>query len=793
MKFSEAWLREWINPEISSDALQEQLTMAGLEVDSVEPVAGDFSGVLAAKVSSVKTHPSAKTLSICEVDDGTSKHEVVCGAPNAVRGMVTAYAPPGATLPNGNVIDVVTIRDVKSQGMLCGAEELGLSDQSSGILELDKDLKAGSDLRDALGLEDLSFDIDLTPNRADCLSLRGLAREVSVINNLNITEVSINAVSPTIEDIFPIEVRAKSGCPRYAGRVIRGVKLGKINSPDWLVEKLRRSGLRSIDPVVDVTNFVMLELGQPMHAFDLNQLEERITVRYAEEGETLSLLNSKEITLCSEDLLISDRSGPIGLAGVMGGQSTGVSSASTDIFLESAYFAPLSIAATARRYGLHTDASHRFERGVDYELQLDAMERATELLTEIVGGNAGPIVQEIMLDELPKSSIIQVREERINKLIGIKIDPVEVTTALERLGFKVLQQTEMATGVSWEVESPSFRFDASCEADIIEEVCRVYGYNRVPSKLPKGNLILRDVPLNTSRPEEIKQIIAGLGYKEVVTYSFVDPDLQGILDSGSEAIALVNPMSSAQSVMRTNLLPGLINVLKFNLSRQQESVRIFELGMCFSVQDSATQSLMLGGLTSGLPFPESWNSENRNLDFFDIKGDVEALCKLNGAAVKFYPVERSFLHPGQAAKVVLMENDVGYFGRLHPEIERDLSLDMPVYVFQLRSDYLLNISPRRYRELSKFPSVRRDLALVVRSDIAAGDIESLLVRTLGDKLIEVTWFDLYQGKGIDSNEKSLGLGLTFQEASATLTDEQVSLYITEVLDVLKKEFGGRLR
>ena len=792
MKFSEAWLREWVNPQISSKELQAQLTMAGLEVDGVVAVAGEFEGVVVGKVVSVRPHPDATQLKVCEVDDGTQISTVVCGASNVVEGLVTAYARPGAILAGGQAIASANLRGVDSVGMLCSGDELGISDDRDGIAELDSDTNLGLDLRELLALDDLSIDVDLTPNRGDCLSLHGIAREVAVLNELSISEPSIKAIPPTIDDTFPIEIKKGCGCSRYLGRIVRGVDI-KASAPQWLVERLRRSGLRSIDPIVDITNYVMLELGQPMHAFDLNRLKKRIIVRSAKGSETLTLLNGQDCSLEKNNLVISDASGAVALAGVMGGESTCVQSDTVDIFLESAFFSPDIIAGTARHFGLHTDASHRFERGVDYNLQSKSMERATGLLLEIVGGSAGPVVETVLENELPRQSVVRVNETYLNKLIGVEIDPQQTSAVLERLGFEVSNLEYSQNGISWDVTSPSFRFDVSCEADVTEEVCRIYGYNRVPTRLPRGALVLSPVPLGIAKPDVLKSRIASLGYREVITYSFVDPDLQAALDHDQVPMVLANPMSSEQSVMRTNLFPGLINVMRFNLARQRENIRIFELGACFLPGDSQFERQMLGGLITGGPFPENWNNVSRELDFYDLKGDLERLLEWNGKEVKYEKTHFPILHPGQAAKVILGGEELGYFGRLHPNIEKSLDLTQTAFIFQFSADQLMDIEGRTHKGISRYPSIRRDLAIVVKKDVLLGEIKDLLYKTLGEVLVDFRVFDSYEGKGIDSNEKSLGVGLTFQDPSATLTDDEVNRHMTKVVSVLADKLGGQLR
>ena len=524
MKFSESWLREWVDPGIPREELLEQLTMAGLEVESTENVADDFTGVVIGKVVKVEKHPNADKLSVCQVDDGKQTYQVVCGAPNVRVGLVSAFARIGAVLPGNFKIKKANLRDVKSHGMLCSAAELGLGEDEDGILDLAEDLQPGVDLREALLLDDLIIDLDLTPNRGDCLSVRGLAREVGVLNNQPVKGPDVVAVEASHDFTFPVDLEDPTGCPRYLGRVIRDIDITRP-SPMWLKERLRRSGLRSIDPVVDVTNFVMLELGQPMHAFDLQQLQDRIVVRKARKGEELTLLDGQKLLLDDETLLITDGRGPVAIAGVMGGERSGVRSDTKDVFLECAFFSPLSVAGTARRYALQTDASHRYERGVDFELQALAVERATRLLLDIVGGAAGPVVEAVDPDALPVAAQVSVREHRLNELLGIAIEPAEVDEALERLGFERLSREDTDGGVTWTIRAPSHRFDIALEADLVEEVCRIYGYNNIPIRTPKTELSLREIPQLQSSSAALKAQMVDLGFQEAITYSFVDPKL----------------------------------------------------------------------------------------------------------------------------------------------------------------------------------------------------------------------------------------------------------------------------
>jgi phenylalanyl-tRNA synthetase beta chain len=793
MKFNEAWLKEWVDPGTPADELLEQLTMAGLEVDGIAPVAADFEGVVVAVVREVAKHPNADKLSVCVVDDGQETHQVVCGAPNVRAGLVTAFARVGAVLPDNFKIRKAKLRDVESHGMLCSPDELSLGEDHDGIIELDTELVPGTDLREALALDDRTIDLDLTPNRGDCLGIRGLAREVGVLNNIAVTEPEIPSVPAVTKETFKVELGDPNGCPRYLGRVISGVDTTRP-SPLWLTERLRRVGLRSIDPVVDVTNLVMMELGQPMHAFDLNQIAEPIVVRKARSGESLTLLDGKEVEFDDQTLLITDATGPVAIAGVMGGERSGVQADTRDVFLECAFFAPLAVAGTARRYGMQTDAAHRYERGVDYELQHLAMERATRLLLDVVGGEAGPVTESVSPGHLPVAAEVTLREHRLNELLGIAIEPAEVDEALVRLGFELLARDDSEAGVCWTIRAPSHRFDIAQEADLVEEICRIYGYNNVPSRRPVTGLELREVPLARSSVAALKRQMVDLGYQELITYSFIDPRLQDLLAPGKEPLALTNPMSMDQSVMRINLLPGLLDALQANVARQQDRVRLFEVGRCFVPGTELSQPLRIGGVIWGRRQQESWNLGNDGVDFFDLKGDVERLLDWAGHGdVTFERTDDPVLHPGQAAVVRTAAGVAGRLGRLHPELEARLDLQGGVYVLELEADAVLEKIRRRHGVVSKFPSVRRDLAIVIPKAVEAATIVRILEKSLHEVLVDLRLFDVYQGKGIDSTEKSLGVGLTLQKPSATLTEEEIGQYMNAALSTLVTEAGARLR
>jgi phenylalanyl-tRNA synthetase beta chain len=793
MKFSESWLREWVNPAIETTELVAQLTMAGLEVDAVEPVAPPFSGVVVGEIIAVEPHPNADKLRVCQVAGGPDGEvQVVCGAPNARAGLKIPFATVGAQLPNDMKIRKAKLRDVESFGMLCGEDELGLGDNGEGLFELPAGAPVGADLRGYLGLNDQLIEVDLTPNRGDCLSLRGLARETGVLNSHPVTSPDLTPVSASIEDVLPVELQAPSSCPRYAGRVIRGINI-KAESPLWLQEKLRRSGLRSIDPVVDVTNYVMLELGQPMHAFDLSTLQGGIVVRMAEQGEKLKLLDGSEATLNSDTLLISDREKPLAIAGIMGGEDSSVNSETVDIFLESAYFDPIAIAGRPRNYGLHTDSSHRFERGVDPQLQAAAIERATALLVDIVGGQPGPVVSEASPAHLPATPEVVLTSAKLKQQLALDLEAGVVREMLERLGLDVIAENDQG----WTCVVPSWRFDIAIEMDLIEEVARIYGYNRLPTTTISAHLPIAGGDEKNISLSLLRQQLTAKGYREAISYCFVDPEVQKHLSPGQESVVLANPIASDMSVMRTTLWSGLLPAVRRNLNRQQSRVRIFETGLRF-VPDGGQlqQQPMIAGAITGARQPERWSNSQENVDFFDIKADVDALLQQAGSYGEYrYVVEKNHpaLHPGQAARIEREGRLVGYVGRIHPRVQKGLDLSQPVYVFELLSAEVLAGQLPAFGGISKFPEVRRDLALIVDQDVSAEALSMAVRQNAGSYLIDLKIFDVYQGKGIENNRKSVGMGLTFRDSSRTLTEEEINGAVEDVVNAMKEQFSASLR
>ena len=795
MRFSERWLREWVAPDIDTATLCERLTNAGLEVDGVTPAAPPLAGVVVGAVAAARPHPNAERLAVVAVSDGADTVEVVCGAPNVRVGQKAAFAPVGATLPGG-AVKVATLRGVRSAGMLCSAAELGLGDADDGILELPEGLAAGTDLAAALALDDRCIELDLTPNRGDCLSLRGIAREVAALHDIPITAPDCAPVAATIDAVLPIDLDAPGGCPRYLGRVIRGVDLTRP-TPLWMRERLRRSGLRSIDPAVDVTNYVLLELGQPLHAFDLARLSRGIVVRMARTGERLGLLDGREVALDEETLAIADGAGVVAMAGIMGGARSAVGAATRDIFLECAYFAPRGIGGTARRYGLQTDASQRYERGVDHGLQAAAMERATRLLLDVAGGDPGPVATAERPGHLPRPAEVTLRRARLDALVGEAIPEPAIERILAGLELSP-RRVGAGAALAWRVTAPSHRFDIAIEEDLVEEVCRVHGYDRIAARTSALATPLPAVPRTVAPAAAVADALVGAGYREAITYTFVDPALASLLDPGKPAAHLANPMAQDRSVLRASLLPGLVAALKGNLARQQARVRLFEVGQCFAAggkdaDPTALVSHWVGGIAAGTRQPESWAAPARELDFFDVKGDVERLLAIGGHAASFEPVDDPALHPGQSAQVLVGGTAIGRLGRLHPAVERTLGLGMATFVFELALKPLLRAAPRRHRPVSRFPSVRRDLALVVDAAVPASVVERTVRAVLGDTLAECVLFDDYRGEGVADGKRSLGVGLTLAGASRTLADDEVNRSIDALLACLRKELGARRR
>jgi phenylalanyl-tRNA synthetase beta chain len=795
MKFSESWLRQSVNPTISTADLVAQVTMAGLEVDAVEAAAPQMSGVVVGEIISVEQHPDADKLRVCQVAGGNEGEttQVVCGAPNARPGIKVPFATVGAKLPGDFKIKKAKLRGVESFGMLCAQTELELGDDDDGLWELPADAPVGTDLIEYLDLDDNLIDVDLTPNRGDCLSIRGLAREVGVLNKAEVTQQSCAPVPATISDAVKVMLDAPNVCARYVGRVIRGLDLSQP-TPQWMQEKLRRSGVRSLGPAVDVTNYVLLELGQPMHAFDLAKIDGDIVVRMARD-EKLKLLDDSEVVVDSETLVIADQSKALAMAGIMGGDESAVGDDTTDILFESAWFNPLAIAGKARNYGKHTDSSHRFERGVDSQLQADAIERATALMLDICGGQAGPVVIEESAEHLPQPATITLRDKRLAQQLGVTIAAAEVDDMLNRLGLTFVERND--SGSTW--VAPSWRFDLIIEQDLIEEVARIYGYNNLPTSTPTMALELKADPEVEQGLSSFRRQLVASGYQEAITYSFVDPEMQKLIDPEIAPVALANPISADMAVMRTSLWTGLLTTAIYNLNRQQSRVRIFEAGQCFvpDVKEASglSQNMALAGLICGSRTPTGWTASKDKVDFFDIKGHLEEVLAHTGLSQQFSYVaaEHPALHPGQSATVLRNGQKIGWIGQLHPKLQAQLDISTAVYLFQVDVDMITESKLPKFKEVSKFPEVRRDLAFFVDTTVASADLITEARKAAGEHLSNLKLFDVYHSKDVENKGKSLALGLTFQHSSRTLADEEINSAVDRVVSKLESKFKAALR
>ena len=799
MKISEQWLREWVAVRQDAKALAERLTLAGIEVGAVTPVAAPLEYVVVAEILSLAPHPQADRLRVCQVNIGKKAPlTIVCGAANAAAGLKVPAALEGALLPNGTKITRTVIRGVDSFGMLCAGAELGLEETSQGLMVLDTKAKPGTAITTYLQLDDYQLEVELTPNRGDCLSIMGLARELAALTGARYSPVVLKPVAVKTRRKLDVTLGAKKACARYAGRVIEGIN-PQASTPVWMKERLRRSGVRSIHPVVDVTNYVMLELGQPMHAFDLDKLSGNITARQARKDETLQLLDGKTLTLDPADLVIADARAPVALAGIMGGQDSAVGSATQNLFLESAWFQPEVIGIRARFYGLHTDSSHRFERGVDPALQRQALERATGLVLAICGGKPGAVTESSSTAHLPKRPPILLRAARIERVLGMPFPPATVEAILKRLGMRTIRTAAGKTGRSWKVTPPSWRSDIGREIDLIEELVRVHGYDKVPARVPQAALHVPAVPESRIAARRLRDALIDRDYQEAITYSFVDPAVQALLSPDDSPHTLANPIASDMAQMRLTLWPGLIKAALYNQNRQQGRVRLFEIGNRFLSKPDGTadEQAVIAGIATGPAFPEQWGIKARPVDFFDVKGDIEALLALGGQRqFVFQPVRHPALHPGQAAEIVYSGNTdcpIGLVGVLHPQIQAKSGLERSVILFELRLSALQTAISPKFQEISRYPAIRRDLALVLAEAIPAQNVLDNVRRTAGRLLVNLELFDEYRGEGIDSGRKSLALGLTLQDTSRTLNEEDVEAVIGRVVAGLKADFEAQLR
>ena len=791
MKISENWLRTWVNPAIDSEKLSDQLTMLGLEVDEIAPAAKPFTGVVVGEVLTVEQHPDADRLRVTTVNIGSGEPlQIVCGAPNVRAGMKAPVATIGAVLPGDFKIKKGKLRGVESQGMLCGASEIDLEDKIDGLLELPADAPVGVNVREYLDLDDNVIDISITPNRGDCFSIRGIAREIGVINQLPVTAPEIKEVAATLADEKKVVVETE-GCPRYLGRVIKNVNT-KAPTPEWMERALVRAGIRQHSILVDITNYVLMELGQPLHAFDGGKVQGSVHVRQAKAGEKLVLLNEQEVVLQDDVMVIADDEKALAIAGIMGGLSSSVTDETTEIFLESAFFAPLHIAGRARRFGLHTDASQRYERGVDFELPMIAMHRASQLIAELAGGEFGPIIVAEKSELLPKREAIELEQAQVDQLLGYTVESDFITDALTRLGCSV---TVKAEG-QWSVVPPSHRYDMAIYQDLIEEVARIHGYDNIQISLP-----VIDVKLAKYEDQfeltQLRQTAVTLGYQEAISFSFADLKLEKQLNPAVNPLALANPISSDLAVMRSTLLSSLIPCVQYNVNRQQNRVRFFELGLRFDYQNAASihdlkQIPTFALIATGSRTPETWHGKAQPMDFFDFKGDIEEILAAARLNVEYVRSERSWLHPGQSAEILVNGQSIGYLGRLHPSLEDELDL-ATTWVAELDQSAVLQTYVSNFTELSRFPSVRRDIALLISDKINVSEIQGLIEKT-GGELLGSTWlFDVYTGQGVEEGKRSLAFALLWQHPSRTLEDAEIKSGMDNILQVLENTYQATLR
>ncbi|SMB24278.1 phenylalanine tRNA synthetase, beta subunit [Sterolibacterium denitrificans] len=800
MQFSENWLRSLVNPPLDGAALAHLLTMAGLEVEESRPVAPAFGNVVVAEVLAVDKHPDADKLKLCKVAVGQGEPlQIVCGAPNVAAGMKVPCALVGANLP-GITIKKAKVRGIESFGMLCSARELGMTEEDQGgLLALAADAPVGQDIRAHLQLDDRLLTLKLTPNRADCLSLAGIAREVAALTGAPLTLPEIQPVAPTHDQQRQIVLDAPQACPRYCGRIIKGVD-ARAATPAWMVRALERSGIRSISASVDVTNYVMLELGQPLHAFDNARLNGAIHVRLPRPGEQLKLLNEQTVTPAADSPLIADEANggrALALAGIMGGADSGVTDATTEIFLESAFFTPAAIAGKARELGFSSDSSYRFERGVDFDLPRRAIERATRLILDLCGGEPGPLVEALAGEHLPQRAAVRLRGARARKVLGIPLDDAQIEALLQRLGFPLRRAADDAG--SFIVTPPSYRYDIEIEADLIEEIARLHGYDNIPAPAPRGRIEMRPLPETRRLPMHIRHQIAERDYFEVVNYSFIDATWEADFCANTNPIALANPIASQMNVMRSSLIAGLVNTLAYNLKRRIQRVRIFEIGRCFLPADDGQQvagyrqPLRLAGLCTGPAAPLQWGEKARAVDFYDVKADVETLFGNRSHALSFAKSAHPALHPGRAADILLDGQVVGMLGEIHPAWVQKYELGSAPVVFEIDLDALGSQPLPQYRPVSRYPSVERDLALLMAQDQPVQPLIDALRAAAPAIVQRIELFDLYQGKGIAPEQKSLAFHIVMQDTEGTLADAEVDAAIQNLIDIATRQFAATLR
>ena len=790
MKFSENWLKEWVKYDLTTDEVMEQLTMLGLEVDGVESAAGIFSGVVVAEIVACEKHPDADKLKVCEVNAGDETLQIVCGAPNARVGLKTALSKIGAVLPGDFKIKKSKLRGVDSQGMLCSEVELGISQESDGIIELEASAPVGVDVREYLQVDDQIIDIDLTPNRADCFCMRGIAREMATLNHLSINAPIVTTTEPSIDDTIEIKLNAPEQCPIYGSRIIKGIDSSKT-TPLWMKEKLRRCGIKSIHPVVDVTNYVMLELGQPMHAFDADKVDGGIVVRMANDGEEITLLDQSMAKLTPEFLVIADHSKALAVAGVIGGLDSGVNDQTQDIVLESAYFDPATIMGKSRKLGVHTESGLRFERGVDWDLQITALERATDLITEICGGKVAPIHIEQAKQHIPKQQDVQLSVTHLNKVLGFEVAPEQVSQIFEGLGFV----TGFADDV-WSVSSPSWRFDLAIAEDLIEEVVRVVGYDQMPSHRLHSSDAIGVIPEEVKQLRFLKQQLADMSYQEVINYSFVGE--RQLVDLGLDTgrFDLANPLNKDMAVMRTHLLPGVLANIKSNLARQAQDLALFEVGKVFSKSAAIIQQDVLLLAKTGQQAPEQWSVNNQKVDFFTLKGDVETILSGTGLRIEFSVSSQAYLHPGRQAEVKLDNQTIGYVGQVHPSICQKMKIKQEVYVAEIMVDASQRLQLPVWQSVSKYPQVRRDLSIIIDDSVTWSEVETAVQNSLGDERVlldKLCLFDVYKGDNIEKGSKSLAMAMIFQEKNRTLEDKEVDKLVSKAVSFLSEQINAEIR
>jgi len=796
VKFPESWLRSFVDPKIPTQELARVLTMGGLDVESIEPVAPPFDKVVVGQVLEAAKHPNTDRLTLCKVDvGGGTTLTIVCGAPNVLAGMKAPVAVLGARLP-GMEIKLARVRGVESSGMLCSARDLGLSQDHSGVLVLPVEAQPGADVRRVLDLDDQLITLKLTPNRGDCLSLRGIAREVSILTATPLTVPAVAPAKAALEEKRKILLQDPAACPRYCGRVIRAVDV-KARTPDWMVRRLERCGVRSISAIVDITNFVMLELGQPLHAFDNRAIEGEVIVRRARKGERLRLLNGQEIELTPDVLLIADTTKPLALGGVMGGEASAVSGSTAEVFLEAAWFDPSAVAGRARRFALSSDAAFRFERGVDFAATPEAIERATQLILDVCGGAAGPISEAVAA--LPQRNPVRLRSSRASKIIGVEFSDEQIAGLLKRL-----QLPHARSGGEFTVTPPSYRFDLGIEEDMVEEIARLHGYDNIPSRPPRAALAMLAAPEGRRTLSELKRILVDREYFEVVNFSFVEAQWESDFCGNAEPIALENPIAAQLDVMRSSLMGSLVANLRFNLARKVDRVRVFEAARCFlrrsggeDPRDPARalagyhQPLRIGGLAYGSAAAEQWGIPARPVDFYDLKGDVEALLAPREA--RFAPLAHPGLHPGRAASVLLDGAAIGWLGELHPRWQRKYDLPQAPVLFELDVAGLAVVEVPRYREISKFPPVIRDRSMEFDEGIPVSGILEELARNRPPLVQNIRLFDFYRGKGVERGRKSLAFRVVMQDTARTLTDAEADAAMAQLTELLAAKFGAKLR